>query len=82
MPLGVVLHKAFEEYKLVRRAGVIWAATLITIVVLRVTSPEVIPTVTAAVATIVTAVIGILGTFLVHYQWSREKDIEAKKRGD
>ncbi|QDP58658.1 MAG: hypothetical protein Unbinned8699contig1000_51 [Prokaryotic dsDNA virus sp.] len=53
------------KHFVVRRLVLIWACVLITIVVLRVTDPEVMQAIGgAAVATIVTGVIGILATVL------------------
>lgn len=53
------------RHHVVRRLVLIWACVLITIVVLRVTDPDVMAAIGgAAVATIVTAVIGILATVL------------------
>ena len=55
----------FARHRVVRRLVLIWACVLITIVVLRVTDPDVMQAIGgAAVATIVTAVIGILATVL------------------
>jgi len=66
----------FEKHKLVRRAALVWACGLITIVVLRVTDPAVFVQVNAAGATIVTAVVGILTAVISLYQWCRSKDDE------
>lgn len=66
------LDKLVNEQKLFRRLVLIWACWLITVVVLRVTDPAVIPHVTAAVATVVTGVIGILATVIAFYQWHRQ----------
>lgn len=55
------------------RATLIWACTIITIVVLRVTDPEVISVVGPAGATIVTGVIGILATVIAYIR-SKPKD--------
>jgi hypothetical protein len=55
----------FTKHHVVRRLVLIWACVLITIVVLRVTDPDVMQAIGgAAVATIVTGVIGILATVL------------------
>ena len=62
-----MLHKLFNEQKFVRRATLLWAIWLITVVVLRVTEPQSIALVNGAMATIVTAVIGILGTVIALY---------------
>lgn len=74
-----IIHALFEKYKFIRRAIVIWACWLITVVVLRVTEPDVIPWVNGAMATIVTGVIGILATVIAFYQGSRDKDREDVK---
>lgn len=58
--------------RLFRRTVLLWACTLITVVVLRVTHPDVLPDVSAAVATVVTAVIGILATVIAFYFKHRE----------
>jgi hypothetical protein len=55
----------FARHFIVRRLVLIWACVLITVVVLRVTDPDVMQAIGgAAVATIVTGVIGILATVL------------------
>lgn len=68
------IKSMFEEHKAARRVTLFWALWLISVVVLRVTDPEVIPTITAAAATVVTAIIGILTTVVAFYQWHRSKD--------
>jgi len=68
------IKNLFEVHKLVRRLTLVWAMWLITVVVLRVTQPEVLANVTGPVATVVTAVIGILATVITFYQWSRQQD--------
>lgn len=68
------MRDLFEKHKLVRRLTLAWACWLITVVVLRVTRPEVLSDVNAATATIVTAVIGMLATVIAFYQWSRHKE--------
>lgn len=67
-------HRLFNVHKFVRRATLAWACWLITVVVLRVTEPEVLEHVDAGVATVVTAVIGILATVIGFYQWSRSRE--------
>ncbi len=58
-----------RRHRLIPRLVLIWACVLITIVVLRVTDPEVMAVIGgAAVATIVTAVIGILATVVTFYR--------------
>lgn len=64
----------FEEHKAARRITLFWALWLISVVTLRVTDPEVIPTLTAASTTVITAIIGILTTVIGFYQWHRSKD--------
>jgi hypothetical protein len=63
-----------EKHRLVRRLLLVWAAWLITVVVLRVTEPEVLEHVNGPVATVVTGVLGILATVIAFYQWSRQRD--------
>lgn len=74
--LSDLIESLFERHKLVRRLALGWACWLITVVVLRVTEVEALSLVTGAVATVVTAVIGILATVIAFYQWSRQKDEE------
>lgn len=69
-----MIKDLFEKHKLARRLTLAWACWLITVVVLRVTEPAVLSEVNGSVATIVTAVIGILATVIAFYQWSRSKD--------
>lgn len=64
----------FNKHKFARRAALFWAMCLITVVVMRVTEPEIITKINASGATIVTAVIGILATVVGFYQWSRKLD--------
>lgn len=68
------IERLIEQHKLVRRLTLAWACVLITLVVLRVTTPEALPHVTAAVASVVVAVIGILTTVIGLYQWHRHRD--------
>lgn len=59
----------FRRHKFFQRLVLIWACVLISIVVLRVTDPEVMAAIGGtAVATIVTAVIGILATVITFYR--------------
>lgn len=53
-----------EENKLIRKLCVLWVVWIITTVVLGTTSPEVIPEVNNAVASIVIAVIGMFSIVL------------------
>lgn len=69
-----MIGKLINEHKLIRRMVLLWACWLITVVVLRVTEPSVLQHVNGAVATIATAVIGILATVISFYQWSRHKE--------
>lgn len=58
-----------RRHRLIPRLVLIWACVLISIVVLRVTEPEVMEVIGGgAVATIVTAVIGILATVITLYR--------------
>lgn len=69
-----MMIKLINDHKLIRRVTLAWACWLITVVVLRVTQPEVLEKVNSSMATIVVAVIGILATVIAFYQWSRHKD--------
>jgi len=65
----------FEEHKLARRILLFWAIYIITVVVLRVTKPEVLIALGGtAAASIVIGVIGILATVLGFYMKSRERE--------
>lgn len=57
-----------RRHRLFPRLTLIWACTIITIVVLRVTEPDVISAVGPAGATIVTGVIGILATVIAFFR--------------
>ncbi|MCZ4284559.1 MULTISPECIES: hypothetical protein [Marinobacter] len=58
-----------KRHRLIPRLVLIWACVLISIVVLRVTEPEVMEVIGGgAVATIVTGVIGILATVITLYR--------------
>jgi uncharacterized membrane protein YfcA len=70
----MTISEAFENHKLARRLCLAWACGLITVVCLRVTSPDLFPTISAASATVVTAVIGILTTVIGLYQHGRQKE--------
>lgn len=65
-----------NSHKLFRRAVLVWAICLVTIVVLRATRPEVLTSASGAGATIVTGAIGILTTVVGLYQWMRQRDAE------
>lgn len=70
----------FEEHKLARRTALFWCLWLTTVVVLRVTDPEVIVQLGgASAATIVGGVLGLLGTVTAFYLKSRER--EDRKNG-
>lgn len=71
-----------NSHKLFRRAVLLWAVVLVTVVVLRATRPEVLTAATAAGATIVTAAIGILTTVIGLYQWMRQRDAERHRAND
>lgn len=77
--MGSLIKKFFEEYKGARRLSLFWAIWLITIVVFRVTEPEVITKIDAAGASIVSAIIGILATIIGFYQWHRSQDDKPPK---
>lgn len=70
----MTLTDLVEKRKLFRRLALLWAMWLITVVVLRVTRPEVLPLVKAAVATIVTSVIGLLSVVIGFYLKTRAKE--------
>lgn len=72
--LSEKLDCLFNRQRFVRRLVLAWSCWLITIVVLRVTEPDIITHISAAGATVVTAVIGILTTVIGFYQWSRQQE--------
>ena len=77
--VGGTIESAFEDHKLVRRALVIWAVWLITLVVLRaIQLATVIDTATAAM---IGSIIGILATVTAFYIKSRELDDKRKSDG-
>lgn len=78
--MRATIHKLFNTHKLTRRLVLLWACWLITVVVLRVTNPEVLEHVNGATATIVTGVIGILTTVIAFYQWSRQREEENDRK--
>lgn len=69
-----MIKRFFEEYKGARRLSLVWSMCLITFVVVRVTEPSVLLSLTASGATVVTAVIGILATVVAFYQVHRAND--------
>lgn len=77
--VGQATESAFEDHKLVRRALVIWAIWLITVVVLKAT--EHITTIDAPTATMVSTIVGILATVTAFYIKSRELDDKRKDDG-
>lgn len=79
MSPGRALDALFERHKLVRRAALVWACWLISVVVLRVTETEALPHITGPVATVVGAVIGILTVVVGLYQWLRARDDAAAR---
>lgn len=74
MGLGPRIERLFNRHRLVRRLALLWACWLITVTVMRVTAIEALPLVTAPVASVVAAVIGLLSVVIGLYQWSRHKD--------
>lgn len=73
--LWATIAVLFEEHKLARRSLLFWAMVILTIVILRVTRPEVLTELGgAAAATIVTAIVGILTTVLAFYVKGRERE--------
>lgn len=68
------VDRLFNSHKLMRRLMVVWACWLISLVVMRVTTPEVLDKISAPVASIVAGVIGILTTVIGLYQWSRKME--------
>lgn len=68
------IARLFEEHKLVRRATLAWACWLISTTVLRVTEPAALPWLTGAVAATVGTVVGLLGTVIGFYMWSRNRE--------
>lgn len=70
--------RQINQNKAFRRGVLMWAMWLVTTVVLRVTAPDVLPTITSPAATVIVAVIGILATVIGFYQWHRAQDDAAK----
>lgn len=68
------LDRFFNQHKGMRRLLLVWVCWLITVVVLRVTDIEALPHVTAPVATVVTAVLGLLTVVIGLYQTTRAKE--------
>ena len=63
-----------SKYKVFRRLALVWACVVITIVVLRVTEPEVITEIGTAGASIATGVIGILSSVIAFYDRKKRSD--------
>lgn len=74
MSIPANIDAFFNKHKGVRRLALAWAIWLITVVVLRVTEPEMFAQISGAGATVVTGVIGILATVIAFYQWHRSQD--------
>jgi hypothetical protein len=70
--VGKTIEAAFEQHKLVRRALVIWALWLITVVVLKAT--EHITTIDTPTAAMISTIVGILATVTAFYIKSRQLD--------
>lgn len=72
--LGKLIECLFEKHKFVRRSLVYWAATIITLATYAIfKAPE---TITAASASALATVTGILAVVIGFYQWDRTKDGE------
>ena len=63
----------FRKHRFFQRITLIWACVIITVVVLRVTEPDVISAIGGGGATIVTGIIGILATVIAFYQHRPDK---------
>lgn len=70
--------RQMNQNKAFRRGVLMWAIWLVTTVVLRVTHPDVLSTITDPAAIVIVAVIGILATVIGFYQWHRKQDDAAK----
>lgn len=68
------LDKQINGNRLFRRAVLLWAMWLVTVVSLRATDAEVLKTATGAAGVMVSAIIGILATVIAFYQWHRQQD--------
>ena len=66
------LNRLFNKHLFVRRALVLWAMVLITIVIFKVL--DTMTTIDAATASVITAIIGILATVTGFYIKIRELD--------
>jgi hypothetical protein len=73
MPMKTLVD-LIEHHKLIRRLALLWACTLNTVILLRVTEPDVITALGAAGATVITAVVGILTSVIAFYQHHRSQD--------
>lgn len=74
--LGELVECLFERHKFVRRSLVCWAATIITLATYAVLSEP--DKITAASATALATVTGILTAVIGFYQWDRKQDGEDK----
>ena len=72
------LDRQCNRNRLFRRLVLLWCMTIITITILRATDPDVLVQMTGAGATVVGSVTGLLSCVIGFYQWSRQKDDEAK----
>jgi multisubunit Na+/H+ antiporter MnhG subunit len=69
---GLFIERLFEKHKLVRRVLVIWSAVIITLATYAIfKAPNEI---TAASATALATVTGILTVVIGFYQWDRKQD--------
>jgi len=67
-----IITTAIEKHKLIRRLIVLWAVILITWVTIRVfTSP---PDISNGTAAAFASVVGLLGSSIAFYKWSRQKE--------
>jgi putative flippase GtrA len=72
--LGKLIECLFEKHKFVRRFLVGWSATIITLATYAIFKEP--TTITAASATALATVTGILTVVIGFYQWDRTKDGE------
>lgn len=69
-----MIKKLFEEYKFARRFSLFWCLGMITFVIMKVVTPEILINISAGGATVVTSIIAILSTVIGFYQWHRSED--------
>lgn len=74
--IGELVECLFEKHKLVRRSLVYWAATIITLATYAIFKEP--TSITAASATALATVTGVLTAVIGFYQWDRNKDGEDK----